>query len=454
MPPRVLSYFPVAWKNVAFYCTETDIHALELDAARGGQPAWGNETSIYHQTREVERGRPLGRGRAGLVRYTLSIDGDHLFARLGSTTAGAVRNRIGLQPGNSLVCLDLAREGDLIWTIKSDELESDAGNWYFDGAPLAAEGRVYVALRRSDPQLQLNVACFDATSARLLWNRKVCNGVEALKGDVDEVRHQLLTLAEERLYYGTNLGTIAALDARDGSVSWVATYPRVEVETTPVFNKRQLQSPNPCVFYGGLLFAAPTDFESLLAFEAETGVLKWSHEVRGKVPQLLGAMQSRLIVAGDFLWALDSETGQVVWRDGRSDPEAATSGRGLLAGNHVYWPCREEIRVVEVATGRVVRNVELARRFGMYGGGNLAIAGGMLLVAQSDRLVAFSEFGGPPPPRDALATAYSIWPKVQHTLSRARQEAAGKYPLHDGRGSGGNTPQNAAQGLFGLSGDR
>src|SRR5262249_19614391 len=162
------------------------------------------------------------------------------------------------------------------------------------GAPLAEGERFYVALRRSDPQLQLNVACFDASSARLLWNRKVCRGVESIAGDADDVRHQLLTLAEDRLYYCTNLGAVAALDARDGTMRWVSSYPRLESETIAAFNRRQLHGPNPCLFHDGLLIAAPTDADRILAYDAESGIVKWEQELAGPVPQLLGVAGGRL----------------------------------------------------------------------------------------------------------------------------------------------------------------
>ncbi len=40
--------------------------------------------------------------------------------------------------------------------------------------------------------------------------------------------HRLLTLDSATLYYQTNLGAVAALDAETGSIRWVATYPRQE----------------------------------------------------------------------------------------------------------------------------------------------------------------------------------------------------------------------------------
>jgi outer membrane protein assembly factor BamB len=394
LPVSVLSYYPVAWKNILFYCDDEQVFACELTAEKAGKAAWGNELSIYKLPVELRQPAQAQRQRAGMPRCTLSIHRDRLYARLGAMATPAGRNRGFRPPASVLVALDLSRQGDLEWMIKAEDLDPDGGKWVFDGAPVTDSGKVYVALRRNDPQLQLNVACFDASSARLLWNRKVCSGVESLAGDVDEVRHQLLTLAEERLYYCTNLGAVAALDARDGAMRWATTYPRVESENVVAFNRRQFHGPNPCVFHDGLIFAAPTDGDRILAYDGETGVLKWDQELNGRVQQLMGVAGTRLIAAGDMLWCLDTETGQVLWHDGRTDPEASTWGRGVLAGGFVYWPRREDIRILEIATGKVARQIHLTEQYGLTGGGNLTIAGDLLILAQSDRVVVFSQFGG------------------------------------------------------------
>jgi outer membrane protein assembly factor BamB len=210
------------------------------------------------------------------------------------------------------------------------------------------------------------------------------------------------------------------LDTRDGAIRWIATYPRVEEETIAAFNKRQQNGPNPCLFHDGLVLAAPTDGDRLLAYDAETGVLKWGRELFGRPPQLMGVAGSRLVAAGDFLWGLDVDTGRVLWCDGRSDPEASTCGRGVLAGDLVYWPRREEIRLVEIATGKAVRQIDMARQHGLYGGGNLTIAGGLLLVAKSDRLVAFGEFGlRKKPTRDEFAWRARIRNQVHATAEQS-----------------------------------
>ena len=46
-------------------------------------------------------------------------------------------------------------------------------------------------------------------------------------GPVDaDLGHRLLSLDGPTLYYQTNLGAVAALDAETGAIRWVATYPR------------------------------------------------------------------------------------------------------------------------------------------------------------------------------------------------------------------------------------
>ncbi|HTI51499.1 MAG TPA: PQQ-binding-like beta-propeller repeat protein, partial [Planctomycetaceae bacterium] len=390
-PQEVLCYYPAVYNNLVLYCDDSAVYARELLSSEGGRPAWGDDAAIYRLPPEQPAAGPAGR-RAGLPRFTVSIDAGRLYARLGNGSARG-RHRAGPGPASVLVCLDLNRQGDLVWNLKADDLDAEGGPWLFDGAPLAAGGRVYIALRRKEPQLQLNVASFEAETGKLVWNRKVCLGLEAFGPEFEDIQHQLLTLADDRLYYCTNLGAVAALEVRDGSMGWVATYPRTDVETAAAFTRRQTHGPNPCVFHDGQIFVAPSDSDHILAYDAQTGLVQWDRELKGNVHQLVGVDDGKLIAAGELLYAFDAETGRTAWVRGRTDPEAATRGRSALAGGLVYWPRKEEILLVETATGEIRREVDLAAQHGLRGGGNVALAEGMLLLAQADRLAVFSEFG-------------------------------------------------------------
>lgn len=262
----------------------------------------------------------------------------------------------------------------------------------FEGSPVVADGRVFAAIRRRQPQTQINVACFDADSGRLLWNRDVGAAV----GDVDEgqnlITHLLLTLAEESLFLSTDVGAIAALDTRDGHLRWVATYEsRAFEESETESGRRGL---TPCLYYRGTIIAAPNDTDLVMAFDAQDGRLLWRTALPDGIRHILGAADDRVVLSGSRLWALDVDSGKILWgsADHGGDPEADGYGRGLLVGDQVYWPKRGSIEVRDQRTGRPVDLIDLSTRGST--GGNLLIAGDRLIIAEPDRLVVFGEESG------------------------------------------------------------
>jgi outer membrane protein assembly factor BamB len=387
-----LSYFPVVFGDVVLVNDSDSIYAYDLQT---GKPAWSEDAAeaqarIYPAVDErlldpaaFEAPRVLG-----VPRFTMTVAEGRLYARMGGVgVAGA--NPAGREEGSRLVCLDLARgQGKLLWEKSDRELDADGGRWSFEGSPVVSGSELYVGLRRQHPQPQSNVACFHAETGQLIWNRKICVGAAHQPADSREVCQQLLTLAENSLYYSTNLGALAALDPRDGELRWVVTYPRRDDEQLA---SRPFRGLTPCVFHEGTLFAAPGDTNRLMALDAETGMQKWSHEFRRQVRQVLGVGQGNVIASGDQLWALDVETGRVAWQVGNEDPESAGYGYGLLAEDLVYWPNHEELLIVHQRTGALQQRVPLG---GLHGqtGGNLLIAKNFLLVAQPRKLVAFCEY--------------------------------------------------------------
>ncbi len=66
-------------------------------------------------------------------------------------------------------------------------------------------------------------------------------------------------------------------------------------------------------------------------------------------------------------------------------------GRGLLAGDLIYWPTRTEIEVLDQRTGlRAEPPIKLQETYHTTGG-NLAAGDGYLIVAQPDGLVVFCQ---------------------------------------------------------------
>ncbi len=159
--PRAIEFLPASDRSAGVWST-TIGKSWPCDATRG-QPAWGRTAAIYRK-----RNGRAARGQSaiptesfGSPRFTMTVFRDRALRPHGldrDRPAPRLRHRTA---AGYLVCLDLAAEGRLLWKIAPEE------GWAFEGAPLADERGVYVAMRRHDIRPQAFVACFDADTGRL-----------------------------------------------------------------------------------------------------------------------------------------------------------------------------------------------------------------------------------------------------------------------------------------------
>ena len=107
--------------------------------------------------------------------------------------------------------------------------------------------------------------------------------------------------------------------------------------------------------HDGLVIVAPSDADAIFAFDAGSGRLLWKTEPIAddvKLSHVLGVAKGRLIVTGDRVLLFDVRNGKLagVWPDS-ANKSLEGYGRGLLAGDLIYWPTRTEIQVLDQATG-------------------------------------------------------------------------------------------------------
>jgi len=408
---RLLGYHPIVLGDQVIVGDGTRVLAYNLNDRPGNhdggvalaiEPAWKHDP---------ESAAPQAyRTSSGIPRYTLTAVGNRVYARMGAATPSlfSTPNRGGSISSSYIIALDWSAQGKLLWLQRSSDLvlpnrPADRINRSvnFEGTPVGDSRNVFVAVTDRREQTATYVACFDADTGANRWMRylgaassEVDNfnamGGMGFAGPVaSDYGHRLLSLDGPFLYYQTNLGAVIALEAETGVVRWVANYPRQDSGRMGG-SDRDL---NPAVVHDGLVIVAPSDAAAIYAFAADSGRLAWktdpiAEEV--KLTHLLGVARGRLVATGDRVLLFDLKTGKLAatWPDsGKSEGY----GRGLLAGNRIYWPTRDRIEILDQGSGlRAEPPIKLMEIYRTTGG-NLVAGDGYLIVAQPDALVVFCQ---------------------------------------------------------------
>ena len=409
-PESQLAFFPVILGDQVVVCDEGKILAYHLNARDSAEAAPGQAEEVFAWDQKLRSpyAPPAARTAANASpRFTLTAHGDRIYARLGGSGGGG-------SGGGTIVAVRNNRdvEGKRIWEKTAGEIalpraRADApgriSNASFEGTPVADDRGVYVALTEPGTEIGVYVACLDAETGATRWVKylgtatvadpaALMNGM-GMGGALPSgwAGNRLLSLDGPTLYYQTNLGAVASLDSETGAIGWLTSYP-----TRDRTGVGPLRDANPALVHDGLVIVAPDDALPIFAFEAATGRLAWKTEAMEKVTHLLGVAKGRLIATGNRVYTWDVKDPKTADKARRATywPETSQDGygRGLLAGDSIYWPTKTEIYVLDQASGApgLREPIRLMQDYGV-GGGNLAAGDGYLVVAQKDSLVVFAQ---------------------------------------------------------------
>jgi len=412
-PDRLLAYHPIVLGDQAVICDDAQILGFDLNDRPADTPGAtpGLARPAWRHDEEQAGGGPMAtRLTYGVPRYTLTAFGDRIYARMGVNSL-ITQGPMSAGSLSYVVAVDRSTDGKLLWKRPSGEVlparrpgEPAARRVGFEGSPVADARGVYVALTDRREQTSTYVACLDAETGATRWVRYLGAassdadnmfgmgmGMGGMGGGpTNDFGHRLLTLDGPTVYYQTNLGAVAALDAETGAVRWVATYPRQD-RLAGSGHDRDL---NPAVVHDGLVIVAPDDAQAVYAFEAVGGRFLWKTDPlpdEVKLTHLLGVAKGKLVATGDRVMLFDVKTGKLAhsWPD--TGHGFKGYGRGVLADDKIYWPTRTEIHVLDQSSGlRSEPPIKLQETY-QEAGGNLAVGDGYLLVAQADKLVVFCQ---------------------------------------------------------------
>jgi len=414
-----LSFFPIVVGETLVVSDMHRVRAFKMNSGRPAFPVYLNreidsdklEYGMFHApSREIEDedGDPLGvtpRGGnsrpLGARRFTLASQQNRVVARLGTTMTGQDFNQWRFVDPPEMLVFDMAKEGMLAAQISPEFLS--AGQWTFEGTALIDGNRLYCGMVEGGIRDRSILACFDWSTGMLLW--KVDLGLTQpygsglMQGSGHGHRsHNLATLKDGVVYYNTNRGVIAAIDAASGQVMWVTRYPRRTLlpQALAAANENVKRDLVPCLVAQGMVLAMPLDSDRLFALDAATGQVIWQTVPGGVDPMyLLGTTEEDLLVSGERLTWIHLHSGKIRGEFPSSDSGIYDEGygRGVLVGDEVFWPTLDKVYRLKsrLLSQRIVEQsgppIDLAATD--EEGGNLVYSQGRLAIASSDRLTVY-----------------------------------------------------------------
>lgn len=405
--------YPVVADQRIYINTLTGIEAFDLGRGR----SWPSEQPgyrLYDSGSRFGSYLPVDYPLLGVPRGTLTLANDCLYARLGNPVTGWANGETAADGGSRslLVGLDLKRQGILLKGFPLRLVPPRFSGVEFEGAPLVFGDWLLVALvSRDNVGVQRRVAAFDRFDGSLIWESPVL-AAGSVQGSEQAhlISHQLLTESGGRIFYSTNLGSVACIDPLNGQLVWQSEYERVAIEklTAPIVDRYRYRDLTPCMVDAGLVYCAPQDCPEVFALDAVTGELVWSTDCyqAADANHLIGIQDRSLILGGDRLIWLDKLTGKVLARfpmsttPGRLSalPSPRGLGRGAISGGRVFWPTAGEVFVFDAsqkgeAGGKLPRSPRMLQRMnlGTRGkeGGNLTILDGHLIINTPSSMMIF-----------------------------------------------------------------
>jgi len=235
------------------------------------RPLWWRAPNDVERTRRRVREREGMKGdrqdfAAAPGLFQPAMAGGRVYSRWGAEPSG--------QALRGVAAFDAAT-GEIAWSTDDDPAWEEM--WPASD-PVVAGGRVYVLTiqDRFGPILPIHLACLDAASGRLLWQRTLgSQNPGLLAGDgtpyrrdraIELVRYgSAVTVHRGAVYAVTNLGFAARCDARDGMVEWINTYPRVRLGANTFAILRRMGAPP--VVAGDRVVCLPRDYHGLFALD-------------------------------------------------------------------------------------------------------------------------------------------------------------------------------------------
>ena len=279
-----LGVMPAAVDGELFFQDGRHIYAVKADTGRA-LPGWeashgGTNPGVYSLDEP---------GRARGEQLTVTVTPTCVLAVMGQGVILAALAGWGMSSTAArLICVDRL-SGKELWAASPADLPESAlkDGDYVGTARVVGESVLFTARAGKSSEFEdCYVVCLKLSDGQYKWSTYVGS---ASRGGMAEAGLEAkstsqLSVADGRAFVLSNLGTVAALDANDGRILWLNSYPRNADAITSEQILRRVQlggvnanaaskpwTQNPAVVADGKVVVLPSDGKCLVIYDAGSG---------------------------------------------------------------------------------------------------------------------------------------------------------------------------------------
>ncbi|MCC9599871.1 PQQ-binding-like beta-propeller repeat protein [Stieleria sp. JC731] len=257
---------------------------------------------------------------------------------------------------NTLVALDLATEGKILWRLGKDwTIESELNEAFFLAPPIAVEDELFTLVELSG---DITLVCLDPLTGQMNWKQQLIavEGAAIGQDPPRRVSGNLITYHEGVLICPTGTGATVTFNLVDRTLRWANSYERRASAPVPFGGNttssradqgRRWHS-SVAIASGNTVLVTPATTDNLFCYSVVDGKQKFS-KVRQDAFYVAGIREDQFLVVGPRdVTAYDLENGRLNWQ---SDPKLLTAGDQII-GRGVFG---DEFYIIPTSNNELIK---------------------------------------------------------------------------------------------------
>lgn len=308
-------------------------------------------------------------------------------------------------PRRGLVALDL-ETGELLWRQHRDDRPAQdfANKVSIASPPIVVGDRIYAVGSVLEGAINVYAVCLSLRDGHVLWRTPLLIGQQELtmfNKPFKEFTLQSVSEADGSIFFSTNLGLAACVDALTGYPRWMTQYEAIEIESSRHYRstlERDIEwVMDAPIVSDGIAVVAPLDSEYCYGFDVATGRPRYAihyeqgHRLEYVAP--LGVTQGVLVIGGlNGIGFHDLRSGAMLDRF-RFRENNAWAGKGMLADGRVLQPLNDALLDLSFAIDATgVRPSERYIDWQCPSPGNLLLYRDFQVVTSAEQITVYYDF--------------------------------------------------------------